>query len=66
MERAADRTDRRVSLVRVSAKGREELERVRAERNELLGARLASLDPQEMATIVAALPALERLLRDDE
>jgi len=66
VERAADRTDRRVSLVRVSAKGREELERVRAERNELLGARLASLDPQEMATIVAALPALERLLRDDE
>jgi DNA-binding MarR family transcriptional regulator len=66
VERAADRTDRRVSYVRVSSKGRDELERVRAERNELLGARLANLDPEEAATILAALPALERLLQDDE
>jgi DNA-binding MarR family transcriptional regulator len=66
VERIADRTDRRVSFVQVSPKGREELERVRTERNELLAARLHNLDPDEAATIVAALPALEHLLQDGE
>jgi DNA-binding MarR family transcriptional regulator len=66
VERIADRHDRRVSFVQVTAKGREELTRVRTERNVLLAGRLANLDPDEAAALVAALPALEHLLQDGE
>ncbi|HEY6532099.1 MAG TPA: MarR family transcriptional regulator [Acidimicrobiales bacterium] len=66
VERVADRSDRRVSLVRTTVKGEEELERVRAERNAFLASRLARLTPDERAAVLAALPSLEHMLQEGE
>lgn len=63
VERVADRTDRRVARVRVTQKAEQELARVRAERNAYLAQRLAALDSHEQAAVIAALPALEHLLK---
>lgn len=66
VERIADPTDRRVSLVRSTSKGIEELDRVRAERNAFLSDRLARLSPEELESVLLALPSLEQLLKDDD
>jgi DNA-binding MarR family transcriptional regulator len=62
VERAADENDRRVSLVRATAKGRRELGAIRSERNAWLRCRLDALAPDERARLIDALPALERLI----
>jgi len=64
VERVADDVDRRVTRVVVTQKAERELARIRVERNAYLAARLALLDAGERAAIVAALPAIEKLLRD--
>lgn len=53
--------DRRVCRVEATAKGHRLLERVRAERNDLLSRKLEQLDPQQLRDLVVALPALEEL-----
>jgi DNA-binding MarR family transcriptional regulator len=65
VERVADPTDRRVSLVRSTARAHHELARIRAEGDTYVADRLAALDPADQAAILAALPALERLLDGD-
>jgi DNA-binding MarR family transcriptional regulator len=65
VERMADPTDRRVSLVRATPQAQHELARLRAERNAYLAARLAAVDAADRDAILAALPALERLLDGD-
>lgn len=64
IERAADESDRRVTRVQVTRKATRELARVRAERNAYLADRLATLGADERSAILAAMPALETLLRE--
>jgi DNA-binding MarR family transcriptional regulator len=59
--RAVDGTDRRIARLTITPPGERLLGEVRLRRNELLAARLADLGPADVATIEAALPALERL-----
>ena len=66
VERIADESDRRVALVRATPKAHRELARIRRDRNVYLARRLASLDPDEVETVLRALPALERILQEDE
>lgn len=65
VERIADESDRRVALVRSTPKARRELARIREERNAYLARRLATLPADDLAAVLAALPALERLLREE-
>ncbi len=60
-ERAADATDGRVVLVRVTQAGRDLLAHRRAVRAEHLAVQLRHLCADDEALIAAALPALERL-----
>jgi len=62
-DRAADSTDGRVVLVRVTPAGQELLARRRAVRAEHLAALLVELSDDDEALIAAALPALERLAK---
>jgi len=62
-DRAADSTDGRVVLVRVTPAGQELLTRRRAVRAEHLAALLVELSDDDEALIAAALPALERLAK---
>jgi DNA-binding MarR family transcriptional regulator len=66
VERIADENDRRVALVRSTAKARRELVRIRHERNVYLARRLSALDPAQLDTLLAALPALEAMLLEEE
>jgi DNA-binding MarR family transcriptional regulator len=59
--RLPDPADGRAVLVEVTEEGRIEQLRLRAERSELLSARLAALPPARAAELLAALPALESL-----
>jgi DNA-binding MarR family transcriptional regulator len=59
--RADDPADRRAVLVSVTPAGEAVLRERRAARAEVLGARLASLDDAERATLAAAVPLLQRL-----
>ena len=59
--RLPDAADGRVVRVEVTEAGRAEQLRLRAERSELLTARLAALPPDRAAALLAALPALESL-----
>ncbi|MGZ4692505.1 MAG: MarR family winged helix-turn-helix transcriptional regulator [Acidimicrobiales bacterium] len=61
VERTTDPDDRRVTTVQATARGRRELRRIREERNAWLATRLALLDDDELARLVAALPVIERL-----
>jgi DNA-binding MarR family transcriptional regulator len=60
-QRLPDPADGRAALIEVTEAGRAEQLRVRAERSELLAARLAALPPARAAELLAALPALESL-----
>ncbi|MEV8513553.1 MarR family transcriptional regulator [Dactylosporangium sp. NPDC051484] len=62
-DRAADPTDGRVVLVRVTRAGTELLARRRAVRAEHLATLLVDLSDEDEALIAAALPALERLAK---
>jgi len=66
VERIGDDSDRRVALVRATPKAHRELARIRQERNAYLARRLALLDPEDLIAVLAALPALEKMLRDGE
>jgi len=61
VERDVDPDDRRVTRVRVTARGSQVLERSRARKNAFLRAGLEDLSPAELAAIARALSALERL-----
>lgn len=61
LERRADPSDARSSVVAVSEAGRELLSAVRGETTALLQERLDQLSAEERAALAAALPALERL-----
>jgi DNA-binding MarR family transcriptional regulator len=66
VERVADRSDRRIALVQVTAKARRELQAIRQERNEWTANRVAALEPAERDHLLAALPVLERLVEMDD
>jgi DNA-binding MarR family transcriptional regulator len=60
-ERVSDPTDRRATLVRITAAGRDVLAERTAARARVLHERLGALDPDDRDRLLAALPALERL-----
>lgn len=62
IERHADPNDRRCSLVGISDSGRSAVDEMRAAGLGFLASRLAELDDDEVATLAAAVPVLERLL----
>jgi DNA-binding MarR family transcriptional regulator len=64
VERVPDPDDRRVTLVRPTAKARRELARMRQQRDAFLADQLDHLSDGELATVLQALPALERLIRE--
>jgi DNA-binding MarR family transcriptional regulator len=65
IDRAPDPTDRRSSLISVSAGGRALLRRQRSRKDQFLARRLAALTPEEVATLDRASAILERLLDED-
>jgi DNA-binding MarR family transcriptional regulator len=66
VERIADPADRRVALVQLTPGAARELRRIRQERNAYLARRLATLAGDERAAVLAALPALERMLQEED
>ena len=64
IERRPDDQDRRSSLVEVTPEGRRQHDRIVARRTEALAAGLERLDPADRESIVAVLPALERLVAE--
>jgi DNA-binding MarR family transcriptional regulator len=64
VDRAADVNDRRVALVRVTAKGNRELSKIRSERDAWLREQLARLTPTDRQRLAAAVPVLEALLAE--
>jgi DNA-binding MarR family transcriptional regulator len=65
VDRAPDPADRRSSLISVSAAGRTLLRRLRSRKNQFLARRLATLEPDEVATLDRAAAILERLLDEE-
>src|SRR6185436_15784120 len=65
VERAPDPADRRSSLISVSAAGRTLLRRQRSRKNQFLARRLATLEPDDVATLDRAAAILERLLDEE-
>jgi DNA-binding MarR family transcriptional regulator len=61
-ERVPDPTDRRAVLVRVTEAGRAVLAERRGLRAHALRDRLVQLDPHDRDLLMAALPAIERLI----
>ena len=61
IERLADPTDRRVSLVAVSKNGAALLEQVRSSRTAYLHRKLRELGDEDLSSLLAALPVLEAL-----
>ena len=59
--RRTDANDRRVTIVQLSAEGRQLLERTRTRRTAYLTKRLRGLDPEDLAILEQAAPILERL-----
>ena len=66
VQRQADPHDGRAVAVVLTPAGRAELERMTAARAELLAHRLQSLTPAERTALAAALPALDRLITEEE
>lgn len=62
VERHPDPDDRRVVVVRLTTEGRELVGHRRADRADALAERMMLLDDEDRASLLAALPALERLL----
>jgi len=59
--RDCDPGDRRAALVQATAAGRKLCERMRGERNDVLGVALGALSEEDRYAIEQALPVLERL-----
>jgi DNA-binding MarR family transcriptional regulator len=64
VQRADGSTDGRVSLIELSDAGRQMLAGLWSERAAGLTARIERLQPEQVAVLTAALPVLERLVRD--
>jgi len=64
IERVPDPEDGRAALISATATGRELVETSRAHRLDGLARRLAALEPDQLAALEAALPALEALAVD--
>jgi DNA-binding MarR family transcriptional regulator len=64
--RTPDPNDARGVRIVLSEEGAARLAEVRSHRTALVARRLARLDDQQRATLLASLPALEALLVDDE
>jgi DNA-binding MarR family transcriptional regulator len=62
LARRPDPGDRRAARLELTAVATDRLRRYRDERDRLLTAALAELHPDDIATLRASLPALERLL----
>jgi DNA-binding MarR family transcriptional regulator len=65
LQRAADPTDRRSSLLSVTPEGHALMEQMRGRKTAYLARRIENLDPDERATLDRAAGILERLLEDD-
>jgi DNA-binding MarR family transcriptional regulator len=63
--RATDPADRRSSLISTSAAGRALLRRQRSRKDLYLARRLATLEPDELATLDRAAAILERMLDEE-
>ncbi len=61
-----DPEDGRSCHIVVTTAGQVLLEKVRSERTALLAERVTRLDPEQYATLVAALPVLEQLAEEDD
>lgn len=59
--RTTDPSDRRAASVEMTAAGRRQLQRVRAERSAVLAGLLAGVSGDDEAALAAALPVLEQL-----
>jgi DNA-binding MarR family transcriptional regulator len=65
LQRAADPTDRRSSLLSVTPEGHALMEQMRGRKTAYLARRIEKLDSDERATLDRAAGLLERLLEDD-
>jgi DNA-binding MarR family transcriptional regulator len=65
LERMVDPNDKRASLVNLSQRGRKELDELKRERTLDISSMLEKLSAKERQTIEAALPALEKIARDN-
>ena len=65
LQRAADPSDRRSSLLSVTPEGHALMEQMRGRKTAYLAHRIERLDPEERATLDRAAAILERLLEDD-
>jgi DNA-binding MarR family transcriptional regulator len=65
VDRAADPSDGRVSLVTASREGRTLLRRLRTRKNAYLARRMRDLDPDDVAALERAAEILERLLEGE-
>jgi DNA-binding MarR family transcriptional regulator len=61
VSRVPDPADRRAALIRLTSRGVKEREKVLRSREVWLEEHLERLSPDELTTLLAALPALERL-----
>jgi DNA-binding MarR family transcriptional regulator len=61
VSRAASEADRRAVRVQTTAAGRALQQRLRRQRSQLFAARLSGLPDEQVANLLAALPALETL-----
>ena len=64
VERSDDPADGRAFLIQVTAEGQEALLRARQARADVVSGMLADLEPEQVAAIQAALPALEAAVGD--
>lgn len=65
VERAADPSDGRVSLVSITKAGEAELKLLRTRKNAYLARRLRELDPADVAALERAAEVLERMLEGE-
>jgi DNA-binding MarR family transcriptional regulator len=65
VERSVDPDDKRASLVMLSERGRVELNELKRERTLDISSMLERLSAKERQTIEAALPALEKIAREN-
>ncbi len=64
VSRRVDPTDRRVTLLTITAAGTRTLAEMRSRKQAFLAARLAALSSEERSVLAAAAPILERLAAD--
>jgi DNA-binding MarR family transcriptional regulator len=64
--RSADATDRRATRVSVTPAGRARLKQIRSDRDAFLEQRLARLDAEQRAALLAAIPLLRDLAAEGD